>query len=298
MARETPRTNFVLGRGDVSAVARVEEVFRIAARRIRTRLVNRGGADVQVRFGTAEVGPLGGFMDRFRAKEGAIYARLRLGPGDMPGLLVVEAALLQHMIGLMLGDPTASIGPQGFRAPTAIDLRIARRIMGDALIGVTEMAAAQVNARARIEGISANPAMVVPFSRGAVVLETSLDFGPPGSPFGLMSFLFPAELVHAWFPTRPSRTEGEQVLREGMSRVMPIPETLVAELTRVKLTLADLKGLKPGSVIDLGPTREVPLRVGGRVAFVGEPGEQNGVRSVRVKNRLESSPKLKIANSP
>jgi hypothetical protein len=39
-------------------------------------------------------------------------------------------------------------------------------------------------------------------------------------------------------------------------------------------------------VLDLGPSRDVLIRVGDRPALVGEAGVQGGVRSVRVKGRI------------
>jgi flagellar motor switch protein FliM len=69
--------------------------------------------------------------------------------------------------------------------------------------------------------------------------------------------------------------------------VLPLPVTVVAELRRIQVPLAQLREIKPGQLLDLGPARDVVLRVGDRATLVGEAGIQNAARSVRVKSRIE-----------
>ncbi|MEQ1565320.1 MAG: FliM/FliN family flagellar motor switch protein, partial [Myxococcota bacterium] len=65
------------------------------------------------------------------------------------------------------------------------------------------------------------------------------------------------------------------------------PVTVVAELRRVNLPLSQLREVKVGQMLDLGPAKDVVLRVGDRATLVGEAGIQNQARSVRVKARIE-----------
>jgi flagellar motor switch protein FliM len=294
MAREGQASAQMLGRTDPAVVGRVEEAFRVAARRVRTRLVNRGGADLSVRFGSAEMASLGVLMDRYRGREGGVYARMRIGPGDLHGMVVIEGTLLQHLIGVMLGEiPGPGTEPARLRPPTKIDLRLAQRVVNDAFLGLIDAAAPGIGAKAKIEYISANPQLGLPLPRSAVVIEASFDFGPASGPHGLLSFLLPVELVNAWWPPRVGREEEpeERTTADGIGRVMPIPITMVAELGRLQLSLAAVRAIRPGTMLDISAMREVQVRIGDRVAFVGEPGEQNGARSVRVRARLDGGSK-------
>ena len=294
MAGQGQSTSQMLGRTDPAVVGRLEEAFRVAARRVRTRLVNRGGADVVVRFGSVEMSPLGVLLDRYRGREGGVYARMKFGPGDISGFAVIEGALLQHLIGIMLGEVPGQVGATPrLRTPTAIDLRLARRIIHDAFLGLIDCAAPGIGAKAKIEYISSNPQMGVPLPRSSVVLETSFDFGPSTGPLGLLTFLFPVELANAWWPPRSEGAEAEErPVGDAIGRIMPIPITMVAELGRLKLSLAEIRAIRPGSTLDVSALREVSVRIGDRTAFVGEPGEQNGVRSVRIRTRLDGAGKV------
>jgi flagellar motor switch protein FliM len=218
---------------------------------------------------------------------------MRLGPGDIPGFAVLEGGLLQHLIGIMLGEVPGQTGSGvRLRPPTAIDLRLARRIVHDAFLGLIDCAAPGIGAKAKIEYISSNPQMGIPLSRSSVVVETSFDFGPATGPLGLLTFLFPVELANAWWPPRSDAAEEEsKPVGDGIGRIMPIPITMVAELGRLKLSLAEVKAIRPGAMLDVSALREVSVRIGERVAFVGEPGEQNGVRSVRIRSRLDGGSK-------
>ena len=294
MAREGQASAQMLGRADPAVVGRVEEGFRIASRRVRTRLVNRGGADLSVRFGSAEMASLGALMDRYRGREGGVYARVRIGPGDIAGMAVIEGTLLQHLVGIMLGEvPGPGTEPARLRPPTKIDLRLAQRIVNDVFLGLIDAVGPSMGASAKIEYISGNPQLGLPLSRSALVIEASFDFGPASGPHGLLSFLFPVEVANAWWPPRVGQEKEpeERSMADGLGRVMPIPITMVAELGRLQLSLAAVRAIRAGTTLDVSAMREVQVRIGDRVAFVGEAGEQNGARSVRVRGRLDGGDK-------
>jgi len=283
----TTGTQTLLSQVDQGVATSVEELFRSAARRVRTRLVNRSSVDIPVRVGTADICRLGQALDRVQEQEGGAFVRFKLMPGDLSGLLVVEGALLFRLTGLMLGeDPWGEPPLYRWRALTAVDLSIARRITEDVLGGISDACPPQLGAFSTIHKVSASPRISFPLARSTMVVEVGLDFGPPNEPFGMISMILPTELAAVLAPERLEAQTRRATMGKGVGRVMPVEVEAVAEFGRVKSTLQDVSKLKVGSVLDLGAVGDGVLRVGGRGAFSVDVGERNGVRSVRVRNRL------------
>jgi flagellar motor switch protein FliM len=71
-----------------------------------------------------------------------------------------------------------------------------------------------------------------------------------------------------------------------MDRVMPVEIELVAEMARINLRLRDLKVLRVGDLLPLGPISGATLRANGKPVLAGEAGHANGQRSMKVKRKL------------
>lgn len=287
MSGDDSNATSILGHVDRGMLGAVQDLFRTAGRGVRTRLVNRSGADVPVRVGAAELMSLGAVQDRIQSQEGGAFVAFRIEPWDLPGMLVIEGPLLFRLVGILLGEDTGGESPlYRYRTLTRVDLRLARRVAEDALDGLADaLRGSASNAAFRVERVSGSPRWSLPLPRSSTILEATLDLGPPSDPYGLLSFVLPAQIARQLLPgIGPKHREAHRV---GMQRVLPLPVTAVAELARVKLPLERLKSLEVGSMIDLGPVHEVRLRVGGKDTIVAEPGERNGVRSIRVLRRVE-----------
>ena len=126
----------LLAQVDRGVLGLVQDLFRTAARRVRTRIVNRCGQDVAVRYGTAEVSSLGSVIDRLQSQEGGAFARFHLTPGDVPGLVVIQGPLLFRLVGVLLGEDIPAM--YRWRHLTQVDLRMAYRLCEDALNGITD----------------------------------------------------------------------------------------------------------------------------------------------------------------
>jgi flagellar motor switch protein FliM len=281
----------LLAHVDRGVLGLVQDLFRTAARRIRTRLVNRSGADILVRYGTAEISSLGKVLHRLQTQEGGAFARFRVSPGEVPGLMVIQGPLLYRLEGILLGENMESTSSlYRWRPLTAVDVRIARRICEDALDGIMRACVMPVRPRARLEAVSANPRLPFSLPSSTTVVEVSLDFGPPDDPYGLMSIVLPGQATGILWPKgsgrRPVQTESRA---EGMQRVMPVPVTAVAELGRVRMPLSEVKKICVGTSIDLGFEKDVEIRVGDRLVMNAQGGIVNGRRSVKIKSRAEES---------
>ncbi|MFK7929247.1 MAG: FliM/FliN family flagellar motor C-terminal domain-containing protein, partial [Myxococcota bacterium] len=122
----------------------------------------------------------------------------------------------------------------------------------------------------------------MPLPRNTPLLDVTLDFGPAEDPYGLVTLALPVSLAELIWPDATQRNEATE---RGVSRVLPLPVTVVAELARVKMSLSDLTALQEGSLVALGSPKSVGLSVSGRTALAAEAGVVDGTRCVRVLRR-------------
>jgi flagellar motor switch protein FliM len=275
--------NPMLGHLDPGAAIGAEDVFRSAGARIRTQLVNRVGTDLELRpIGTDWV-PLAQALGR--TTQPSAWTTFRLTPSGLTGVVSVEARLLSWVVGKMLGQPeTAMAAP--FRPPSRFDLVVVKRLAEDvvgSIVGLFPQGTAETPHMVEV-GSTARVSIGLP--RTALVGATVYEVGPTEEPAGRITVIVPSEITRTIGPRMPHRPIEARV---GMERVMVLPVTAVAELRRINLSLSDLRALKPGQMIELGPVRDVTVRVGDRAALVGEVGVQNHFRSIRVKSRVEGA---------
>lgn len=279
----------IVGHLDPAGTRAVDDLFRSAAAGIRTRLVNRIGSNLPVRPMGTEWLPLS--QVRERIAPGAALVSFRL-PSGLVGMVAVEQELLARLVGQMLGqspefstnaDPFFVVMPE--RPLSRFDLVIARRVADDVLGGLLEVLGGAGSAPAEITGVGSPSRIAMPVSPTALVGAVTYEIGTAEQPYGAITLVTSSEITRIAAPRAASRPNGEGKL--GIERVLPLPVTAVVELRRLSLPLARVRTLEVGQLIDLGPVRDVVLRVGDRAALVGEAGSQNQVRSVRVKSRVE-----------
>ncbi len=265
----------------------MEDLFRSAARDVRTRLVNRAGADVQVRLGLAQVTTIAGVIDDTDARDGGVFGLFRFHPSGLPGIFVVQGRLLARIVGILLGeDPTKPPPPYRIRAVTQVELRFAKRIVQDVLESLQNAWPAVPAPSMEIEAIGTGPRLTSSLTPTTPVIAGSLDFGSPDAPYGLLTVAIPAQVARdLQVPKMAIIPRAVRDRRYNSDRLMPLPLDAVAELGRTRMKLKDLKALYVGQELTLGSGREVEVKVGGRVVFLGEPGHQGGRHSVRVTGR-------------
>ena len=250
-----------------STLPALEDLFRAAARDVRTRLVNRAGADIPVRLGVAQVTTVGRIVQDTDARDGGVFGLFRFNPLGLPGLLVVQGRLLARLVGVLLGeDPELEPPPYRVRPVTSVE---------------------SPRPQLDIESLGPNPRLARGLSQTTSVVAASLDFGAPDAPYGLMIVAIPAEAARDLrVPRIQAINEETRKRRYDAGRLMPVELEAVAELARTRLTLADLRGLEVGSTIDLGSRQSVKVHVNGKDLFVGEPGKRAGSHSVRIVRRI------------
>lgn len=269
------------GRVDPVLLSRMQDVIDEGVRRMRVHLINRVGISIPIRFSEVAYITLAELTEQFDEEGSAIYVHFEFKPGGHHGLLAFDAALLDRMMGLLLGEkPGVEPTPYRWRPPTRMDLRIAERLAGDIFAGLLDALPARTGGQIRILDVSGNHRTDMPLPRHATLLDVPLDFGPPEDPFGIVTLALPAAVTHALWP---DFTADRPATDEGVNRVLPLPVTLVAELGRVSMSLGDVERLAKGDLLRLGPTQAVQLTVSGRPAGIGQPGITGNTRCVQVR---------------
>ncbi len=271
-----------------STLPALEDLFRAAARDVRTRLVNRAGADIPVRLGVAQVTTVGRIVQDTDARDGGVFGLFRFNPLGLPGLLVVQGRLLARLVGVLLGeDPELEPPPYRVRPVTSVESRFCQRVCEDVLASLAGAWPKSPRPQLDIESLGPNPRLARGLSQTTSVVAASLDFGAPDAPYGLMIVAIPAEAARDLrVPRIQAINEETRKRRYDAGRLMPVELEAVAELARTRLTLADLRGLEVGSTIDLGSRQSVKVHVNGKDLFVGEPGKRAGSHSVRTVRRI------------
>lgn len=271
-----------------STLPALEDLFRASAREVRTRLVNRAGADVPVRLGVAQVTSVGRILRDTDARDGGVFGLFRFNPLGLPGLVVVQGRLLSRLVGVLLGeDPELEPPPYRVRPTTQVEMRFCHRICEDVLASLSAAWPKDPRPELDIESLGTNPRLARGLSQTTSVVAASLDFGRPDAPYGLMIVAIPAQAARDLrVPRVEPITKELRGTRYDAARVLPVELEAVAELARTRLSLSQLEGLKPGSRIELGPRQSVKVHVNGQSLFQGEPGRSGGSHSVRITRKL------------
>lgn len=266
------------GAPDPRILATVSAMHEAFARALRSRLVNRVGADVPVRAGPVEAHTLGRAIEDGTSEGHPVYARAVAG-GDSV-LLAIEGPLVARVVGLLLGG--ASEGDRGQpRTPTNTDLRICRRVFDDA-VGALHSVWPGPDRRFELETVSAVARSAVTWPLPTAVFTATVHLGDEGLP-GVLRLVIPAAAARSWSgqAPEPSAPRGPG----SWDRVMPVSVEAVVEFARVKVPLSQVRSLQIGDVLPLGPAREARVFVKGQQVLYGDPGDRAGVRCLKIRGR-------------
>jgi len=273
-----------LARLDAQLLGRVQDLMTSAVRRMRTNLINRIGIGVPVRFG--DVAPIvyGELLDEIAEEGAGVFVRFEFEPGGIQGLLAIDGALLFRIMGLLLGeDPYGEPSAYVWRPPTRMDLAVAERLASDLFAGLLDSLPKGTGGKIRIVEVTGNSRIDLDMPRQSLLLDVTLDFGPPEDPYGLVTLALPVSFASTLWPDSGKHRQADD---QGVSRVLPLPVTVVAELGRLSMPLGAVNTLEEGAILRLGGARTVTVSVAGRPALVGEAGVVDGTRCVRVLRRM------------
>jgi len=269
-----------------AAMPAVEDFFRVVAHRVRARLVNRSSVDIPVRVAGVEVKSLGVVLEDSEYREGSIYSLLRFNPLGMPGMIVLQGALLGRIVGTMLGeDPEEESQMGAVKALTPVEQKIAHRVCGDLVSELHDGWPLSPIPRIETDAPASSPRSVTGNVRNTEVFAATLDFGPPTNPYGLLCCAIPVQAFRAL--SGPVVIEREKSAPSvDLTSLMPIEVELVAELAAFELTVGQLERLAVGDTLEVGNVRTASIKVNGKPTFEGAAGEVDGHRSVQIQRRI------------
>ena len=269
-----------------TAMPAVEDFFRVVAHKVRARLVNRSSVDIPVRVAGVEVKSLGVVLEDSEYREGSIYSLLRFNPLGMPGMIVLQGALLGRIVGTMLGeDPEEESQMGAVKALTPVEQKIAHRVCGDLVSELHDGWPLKPVPRIETDAPASSPRSVTGNVRNTEVFAATLDFGPPTNPYGLLCCAIPVQAFRAL--SGPVVIEREKSAPSvDLSSLMPIEVEIVAELAAFELTVSQLERLAVGDTLEVGNIRTAGIKVNGKPTFEGVAGEVDGHRSVQIRRRI------------
>jgi flagellar motor switch protein FliM len=288
--RRTDQTAVLLAKrkkGSGRELPAVEEFFRTLSQRVRARLVNRVGSNFQVRTKEVTVQQLGDVFGEDMAN--GVFGMLRFDAPRIPGPASMERGLLTGIIGAMLGDEQGLAEPddgEEERPLSIVEQRIAERIFMDLATDLALVWPIQPGPSVVLDGAPGSSRVVETGSVDEDVYVGRLEFGPLDDPYGTLITTIPVQVLRG-LESKDSRQDDERSREvKDLDRVMPIELEMVAEMARIPMRVRDLRSLRVGDLIPLGPMKGALLRINGKNVMLGEPGHSNGQRSVRVIKRI------------
>lgn len=267
------------------SIPKVESFFQMAASRLRSRLVSRSASDIPIRT-RVDVRTMDALSRDEVFSGGMVVGEIHLGEGRSPGMVVMQHNLLTQLIAVLLGEDLESGSPLSqFRSLTPVERRIANRICQDLTTGLGRSWPEINGPSFEFSGLIAPSTMLETMSTVAPMYIAMMDFSSSSGPLGLMAVVLPvATFPEDEPPPRPERrTQGK-----SLDSLMNVEVEVVAELTRLELTVNSLRALEVGQVVHLGLLRNAIIKVNDMPLCEGQAGVSNGLRSVRLIRRSNS----------
>lgn len=290
MPQQSPLLN--LRRQNSSAtMPAAEAFFQSIAARLRARMVNRSATDIPIRTSGVEVRSLGEVFQDPEYSEGGVHGTLWVGTARMPGAILLQHSLLSRLISVLLGQSLDDVdAPTQFRSLSPVERRIATRLCGELVTEAVASWPERPAPRVQFGGLAASVNGMDPSITTVPVYSATFDFGPVDAPLGLLTLALPLHALGSLAAVIQEDEEEEPPprRRRGLEVVMPVEVELVVELTQLSLTVATLRSMAAGDVVELGVMREALVKVNGLPMFEGEAGIANGVRCVKINRRVRA----------
>ncbi len=271
----------------------LEECFELALRRVRAQLATRSGSDSTLRMSPLIGTDIEGFVTGEAATNAVLWCTYSVQAGPGVAVIALEGNLIALLMGRLFGEGDTPASVWLPRSPTsvetAVSVRLCRELM-DALAQSWSMGAAPRFLDGKVAPTSRVVAAVDPTTP---MLCTSVQVSSEGAS-GRFFVALPAGLLVPDAITVPVAPPAQRAPR--FDRVFPVEVDFIVELARLDLPLGTLERLAPGDEIQLGSVGEVEARVGGKCAFVGQPGITGGKRSFRIVRRAISDSSMGLGD--
>jgi len=215
---------------------------------------------------------------------------LRCKPLDGNMCLEISPMIIYPVIDRLLGGSSADLFiPQ--RAPTAIELRLVRKILDRGLRALEEAWSTVISTAFELEETESNPQLVqiVPPNEVVVVVGFELKMG---SRAGTMSLCIPYNVIEpvmdklsnqAWGTHH--RSHNNPLLRRRVAdQINNADVTVTAVLAETTIKMSELRNLQVGDIILSEKSSSAPLTLSieGRRKYVGHLGQFRNNRAFKV----------------
>jgi flagellar motor switch protein FliM len=208
--------------------------------------------------------------------------------------LELSPLIVYPFVDRMLGGNQANLViPQ--RPLTSIEWRLVSRIVDRALEHLSEVWRNLVDAHFETVETESNPQLVHIVAPTEVVVFITFEIKLAQNA-GTMSLCIPFNTIESvlshlatqsWFykPKSPTPRQQKCLLRN----LVKSPLELTAFLGRTSIRLSELRGLRPGDLIQLEKRtgQDLVLRIAGRNKFAGLPGQYRGHKALRLTRRAD-----------
>lgn len=228
------------------------------------------------------------------------FVILRAPPLEGQICLELSPLIIYPIVDRLLGGVNAATFiPQ--RPLTAIEWRLANRVIERALKHLSEVWRNLVDVEFEVVEMESNPQLVHVVAPTEVVVFITFEI-KIGQTAGTMSLCIPFNVIEpvvnklssrAWFGYRP-KTANETSIR----RLTRIIEKSMVDVTVIlgetKVRLSDLRSLRPGDLLQIEKraSSDLILQVGGRNKFAGVPGKIRGNRALCIRRTAEIDERL------
>lgn len=276
------------------ALPLLDGCFDGVARRLRTRVLCRSGADFSVRLEGLSLGSFEELLARPEGADGGLWCAWTEPGGVDSGLVVVDGELLRALLGRMFGDTGSSAtGPElGTRRLTPLEQRVGTRVIDEVCAALEE----HWPTRPGPSTVGRRTMTTVP-GPGTVRSDTrvviaTIVCGSEEAPIGSVTIALSTGQLRglAQVPSAPPPPRSAR-----FDRVLPVSVELIVELARVTVRMRRLRELQVGEELALGVAREVCGRVSGHAAVYGEAGASGTQRSLRVRRRAAHHSPVNLA---
>lgn len=211
----------------------------------------------------------------------------------LPGLCLLEIShnIAYAIVERAFGGPGSDAQPQ--RALTEIELGVIQRIITDSFGPMKEAWRNVAEIEPSIEGVETNPVFIQTGGPAEVVAAITLAV-EIGEHMGHMTYAFPYSTVepvlsrlspHSWLAEAKHKSAVEE---ESLRRsVEGAPLLVTALLGQTRISLGEFVALKVGDVVPLSAKvgGELPVYVGNKLAFYGQPGTVGNRLAIQIKRR-------------
>jgi flagellar motor switch protein FliM len=267
----------------------LDESLRAASRRVRTRMLGRSGTDTPIRIASIRPMILAEILDLPEVRDAAAWSGFVVERLDASGFTVIESRLLDRLVGRLFGEIDPGDRPTpGPRTATEVELKVATRLCSELYSAIEAHWPSRPAPRFRALRAVSSGRAGTDVGAATSMVAVSLEFGNEVESLGTLTLALPVMLLRGLAAT-PEATDAVSpapARAARVERVLPIPVEVVVELSRMRMSLRELRELRVGDQLSLPPCREAVASINGRPTLAGEAGQRDGVRCIRVGRKF------------